>query len=161
MANDSVSIVGNLTADPILHDGKTPRASFRVAVNRKFGEEEKTTFVPVTAFGTLAENIVESLHKGNRVSVQGRLDSYEKAVEINGEEKNISMLTVVADNVGPDLRWATAKVARVASNGGGAKSAQSADEVEEAPAPRRKAPAKAAASRSRKPAASDLDDDLF
>jgi single-strand DNA-binding protein len=114
--NDAVTLVGNLTSDPKLSyssENKTPIARFTVAVNQGFKDTEKTHFTPVTAFGTLAENIADTLRKGQRVVVLARVDSYSKSVEIDGEEKNLTMINFVATAVGPDLRWAVAKVAKV------------------------------------------------
>lgn len=169
MANDSTTFVGNLTADPQLWQGKTPRATFRVAVNHRFNEEEKTVFIPVTCFGTLAENVATSLRKGNRVIVEGRHDSYEREFEIDGEMKAISMLTVTASSVAPDLRWATAAVKRVQGPAPSARSADEAvdevDEVEEKPARKparsRAAAAKSSAKSRRSAPTADDDDDLF
>lgn len=134
MANDTTTFVGNLTADPQFFrtEGRTPRATFRVAINHRFNDEDKTVFIPVTCFGTLAENVAQSLRKGNRVIVEGRHDSYEREFEIDGEMKSISMLTVTAYSVAPDLRWATAAVKRVQGTAPSAGSADEAvDEVEE------------------------------
>jgi len=112
---NSVSLVGNLGADPKLIVGASgkKRATFRVAVNEGQGDDEKTHWVNCTAFGTLAENLCESLHKGNRVVVVGRFNSYDKEVEVDGDTKSLTMLTVTASSVGPDLRWATSKVSKV------------------------------------------------
>ncbi len=112
---NTVSLVGNLTADPILHVGSfnKKRATFTVAVNEGQGEDERVHFVNCTAFGTLAENLADSLRKGNRVAVIGRFNTYKKDVQIDGEDKHLTMLSVTASAVGPDLRWATAKVSRV------------------------------------------------
>jgi single-strand DNA-binding protein len=116
---NSISFVGNLLADPELKftDGK-PRAIFRVAVNEGQGDQEKMHPIDVTAFGTLAENLAESLKRGMRVVVVGRFNSYKSEVEIKGEEKTITRLSVTASAVGPDLRWATAKVSKVSRDSG-------------------------------------------
>jgi len=119
---NNVTFVGNLVSAPELRfsaDGK-PRATFTVAVSEGQGEEEKTHFVNATAFGTLGENIAQSLDKGTRVVVVGRINTYKKAVILDGDEKQLTMVGFTASAVGPDLRWATATVAKVArgtSNG--------------------------------------------
>ncbi len=119
---NSISFVGNLTADPKLIFGNSgkARATFSVAVNEGQGEDEKTHFVNVTAFGSLAENIADSLSKGQRVVVVGRLNTYAKDVTIDGDEKSLTMVNFTASAIGPDLRWATAKVTKVVREGNAA-----------------------------------------
>ena len=123
---NQVSFVGNLTADPVIRGGDTVRANFTVAVNEGAGDKERTHFVSCTAFGTLGENVAVSLHKGTRVLVIGRLNTYSKEVTIDGETKNMTMTSVTASAVGPDLRWAQARVAKVARN---SDAAQHTDET--------------------------------
>ncbi len=167
---NNVSFVGNLTREVKLSysgEKKTPIARFSVAVNEGTGDNEKTHFVSVTAFGTLAENLADSLRKGARVIVVGRLDTYSKAVVIDGEEKNLTMTNFIANAVGPDLRWAVAKVARVEKDaderGNSRPASPSADEEEEAvPAPKaapKAASSSTAKSRAKAPAPADDDDD--
>jgi single-strand DNA-binding protein len=71
--------------------------------------QEKTSFFNITAWGQLGENAASSLSKGSRTIVTGRLEqrSYETA---EGEKR--SVVEVVADEIGPSLRWATAQVDR-------------------------------------------------
>lgn len=123
---NNVSFCGNLVRDPELKfSGDKPRALFTVAVNEGQGDDEKTHFVDVTAFGTLGENLVNSLKKGTRVLVIGRMSTYKTDVQINGDEKSITRVAFTASAIGPDLRWATASVSKVSndssngSNGGG------------------------------------------
>jgi len=109
-----VTKVGNLCADPELRfaaSGK-PYCRLRIAVSTpvKPGDwagERKTTFYDVTAFGTLAENAAESLHKGDRVFVTGRGEvrtwTGDDGVERTGKG-------ILADALGPDLRFATVEV---------------------------------------------------
>ena len=102
-------VIGNLTADPELRftqSGK-PVASLTVAVNRKKGDDEHTSFIDVTAWDSLAENVSESLQKGDRVVVTGRLE--QRSWETPEGDRR-SKLEVVADEIGPSLRWATASV---------------------------------------------------
>lgn len=161
--NSNITFVGNLTRDPELYqsEGRKPRATFSVAVNEGWGEKETTHFINVTAFGDLAENIVDSLGRGNRVIVEGRFDSYKKPVEIDGVEKEITIVSVVANSVGPDLRWARAKVTRVTRERDDAP-AEDADEqvdeveeTEEAPKAKSKAKAKPKAKAKAKPVEDD------
>ena len=123
MADNSVTLVGNLTRDPELRftTGGRAVASFGLAVSRRYqvnGEwQEQTSFFNVVAWGQLGENAAQSLGKGSRVIVNGRLEQrqYENK---DGEQRNV--VEVVADEVGPSLRWATAQVERTArTNEGG------------------------------------------
>jgi len=111
-----VTIVGNMTVAPTLRF--TPAgmavAGFGVAVNRKRGDEETTSFYDVTAFGSLAENCCE-LDKGCRVIVVGRLE--QRTWEQDGAKR--SKVEVIADSIGPDVRWATVAVTRAGDGGGG------------------------------------------
>jgi single-strand DNA-binding protein len=113
----TVTIVGNLTRDPELR--YTPSgavtATFGVAVNRRWQNresqqwEEKTSFFNVTCWRDLAQNVSESLEKGARVVVTGRLE--QRSWETQDGERR-SVVEIVADEVGPSLRWATATINR-------------------------------------------------
>jgi single-strand DNA-binding protein len=122
MADSTVTIVGNLTRDPELRFTNTGRgvATLGVAVNRRFqvnGEwQDQTSYFNVTAWGTLGENVAASLQKGARVVVSGRLEQREYT---NREGEKRTVVEIVADEVGPSLRWATAKVERTPGGGGG------------------------------------------
>lgn len=125
MADSTVTIVGNITRDPELRftAGGKGIASFGVAVNRRWqqnGEwQEKVSFFNVTAWDTLGENIAASLTKGTRVIVTGRLEQREYETK-EGEKRNV--VEIVADEIGPSLRWARAEVERISrdgSSGGG------------------------------------------
>jgi single-strand DNA-binding protein len=126
MADNSVTLVGNLTRDPELRftNGGRAVASFGLAVNRRYqvnGEwQEQTSYFNIVAWGQLGENAAQSLGKGSRAIVSGRLEQrqYENR---DGEQRNI--VEIVADEVGPSLRWATAQIertARTSADGGGA-----------------------------------------
>jgi single-strand DNA-binding protein len=113
--DNTVTLVGNLTRDPELRftQGGQAVASFGLAVNRRYqqnGEwQEKVSFFNVTAWGQLGENAASSLQKGARIIVNGRLEQREYETR-EGEKRNV--VEVVADEVGPSLRWATAQVER-------------------------------------------------
>lgn len=119
---NTVVEVGNLTADPSLRYTPSGQAQcgFSIAVSRRWQNrqtqewEEQTSFFNCTAWGTLAENIAESLAKGNRVLVTGRLE--QRSWETDAGEKR-SVVEIVADSVGPDLRWATAQVVKTERQG--------------------------------------------
>jgi single-strand DNA-binding protein len=123
-SENQVTIVGNLTDDPELR--YTPNgaavATLRVAVNRRIPDgaggwkDAETSFFRVNAWRTLAENAAESLTRGARVLVTGRLRS--RSWE-NQEGETRSAVEIEADEVGPSLRWATAKVEKQGRSGGG------------------------------------------
>ena len=105
------TVTGNLTDAPVLRftQAGKPVASFTVAENRKRGDEDVTHFFDVTARDTLAENCSESLTKGDRVVVTGRIEQRSWTTD-SGDKR--SKLEVVADEVGPSLRWATSSVTK-------------------------------------------------
>lgn len=162
----NLPFTGNLVTDlKLITETKsgTPRLNFKVAINENPGgdrDKEVTHFIPFTAFGSTAENMAVSLKKGQRVTVLARLKTYEKEVQIDGEDKSITMIGFTAQEVGPALRWQTAEVSK--AGGGARKSVDSfADDEEDAPAAKpaaKKAPAKRAAA---KPAVENDDDDDF
>src|SRR2546425_4687135 len=124
MAQDNqVVIVGNLTRDPELR--YTPNGAalvkFGVAVSRRFkdeatgeGEDAETAVFDVTAWGQLAENVAETLTQGSRGVVVGRLrtNSWETP---QGEKR--SKIEIEAEEVGPSLKWATAKIEKTRAAG--------------------------------------------
>jgi single-strand DNA-binding protein len=126
MAGETViTVVGNLVDDPELRF--TPSgaavANFRIASTpRTFDKQTNewkdgdALFLSCSVWRQAAENVAESLQKGMRVVVQGRLKqrSYETR---EGEKRTVVELEV--DEVGPSLKYATAKVARVQRSGGG------------------------------------------
>lgn len=120
----TTTIVGNLTRDPELRYTASGRAWTRLGVasnrrwrNRTSGDwEEATSFFNVTCWGDLAERVADSLSKGDRVIVFGRLEqrTYE---DRDGTSRNV--VDVIADEIGPSLRWAVARPERVARSGAG------------------------------------------
>ena len=126
MADNSITLVGNLPRDPEIRFTATGRAvaSFSMGVGRRYqvnGEwQEKTSWFNVTAWGQLGENAAATLVKGSRVVVTGRLEQSEYTSR-EGEKR--TAIDVVADDIGPSLRWATATVVRTPKQegqGGGA-----------------------------------------
>jgi single-strand DNA-binding protein len=116
VSSSLVTLVGNVTRDPELRF--TPSglavATFGLAVNRRWkkGEEwqESVSFFDVTVWQEYAENVCESLPKGTRVVVLGRIEQ-ESWEDQEGNKR--SKLKVVADEVAPSLRWATAEVRKI------------------------------------------------
>ena len=114
--SSTTTIVGNLTRDVELRftTGGQAIGSFGVAVTRKWRnnqneQQEATSFFDVTAFGTLGENAAASLTKGSRVIVTGRLETREYEAK-DGTKR--TAFQIVADALGPELRFATVQVER-------------------------------------------------
>jgi single-strand DNA-binding protein len=124
MPDSTVTIVGNVTRDPEMRytPSGAAKASFGVAVSRRWQNrtsqewEEQTSFFNVVCWREMAENVCESIGKGARVVVSGRLEQRSWETE-NGEKR--SVVEIVADDIGPSLRWATAQVTRNERRGGG------------------------------------------
>lgn len=125
MANgNTVELIGNITRDPELRftPSGSAVASFGLAVNRRWRNQqtnewdEQVSFFDVVCWRELAENVAESLTKGSRVIVTGRLE--QRSWETDQGEKR-SKVEVIADEVGPSLRWATAQVTRNERREGG------------------------------------------
>jgi single-strand DNA-binding protein len=126
MAGDTtITVVGNLTDDPELRF--TPSgaavAKFRVASTPRFLDKQTNEwkdgdplFLSCTVWRQAAENVAESLQRGARVVVTGRLRqrSYETR---EGEKRTVIELEV--DEIGPSLRYATAKVQKMSRSSGG------------------------------------------
>ena len=121
----TITLVGNLTADPELRF--TPSgaavANFTVASTpRTFDRQTNewrdgdAMFLNCAVWRQAAENVAESLQKGMRVIVQGRLRSRSYETR-DGERRTVFEVDV--DEIGPALRYATAKVSRNAGGGGG------------------------------------------
>ena len=122
MPDNTVTVVGNITRDPELRFTPAGQAvaTFGMAVNRRYQKngqwEEQTSFFNVTAWGTLGENASNSLHKGARILVNGRLD--QRSWETQDGEKR-STVEIVADEIGPSLRWATVEITKNERREGG------------------------------------------
>jgi single-strand DNA-binding protein len=115
--SSNVTVVGNLTRDPELRftPSGAPVTTFGVAVNRRWMNrdrnewEESTSFFNVTCWRDLAQNVSDSLEKGVRVVVTGRLE--QRSWETQDGERR-SVVEIVADEVGPSLRWASAEITK-------------------------------------------------
>ncbi|MBE0008550.1 MULTISPECIES: single-stranded DNA-binding protein [unclassified Arthrobacter] len=126
MAGETIiTVVGNLTSDPELRFtpsgsavanftiASTPRTFDRQTNEWKDGE---TLFLRASVWREAAENVAETLTKGTRVVAQGRLKSRSYDTK-EGEKRTVMELEV--DEVGPSLRYASAKVTRTQRSGGG------------------------------------------
>jgi single-strand DNA-binding protein len=121
----TITVVGNLTSDPELRFtpsgsavanftvASTPRTFDRQSNEWKDGE---TLFLRASVWREAAENVAETLTKGTRVIVQGRLKSRSYETK-EGEKRTVIELEV--DEIGPSLRYASAKVTRTQRSGGG------------------------------------------
>ncbi len=151
MADNTITVIGNVTRDPELKFLNSGQAALRLSVavsrrwqNRQTQEwEEKTSFFDVSAYGSLAENAANSLAKGTRVIVAGRMDQRTWETE-NGDKR--SAFEIVADEIAPSLRWATAVVTKTPRAEGG--NFQSSDRP-------------AAAARSNEPSTYAFDEEPF
>lgn len=126
MAGDTtITVVGNLTADPELRFtpsgaavanftvASTPRILDRQSNEWKDGE---ALFLRCSIWREAAENVAESLTRGSRVIVTGRLK--QRSFETKEGEKR-TVMEVEVDEIGPSLRYATAKVNKASRGGGG------------------------------------------
>ena len=109
MTEATVSFAGNLTDHPEIRytDSGIARAMFRVAVCGR--REQEPSFFTVIVWRDQAEHAAQSLSKGSRVVVVGRLQQRSWTAE-DGSAR--SVVEVVAEELGPSLRWATATTTR-------------------------------------------------
>jgi single-strand DNA-binding protein len=108
-----VSFAGNLTNDPELRhtESRIARAMFQVAVSGR--REQEPSFFTVIVWRDQAEHASESLSKGSRVVIVGRLQQRSWTAE-DGSAR--STVEVIAEELGPSLRWATATTTRTTRN---------------------------------------------
>jgi single-strand DNA-binding protein len=127
MADTHVTLTGNLTADPELKftTNGAAVANFRIAVTARVRDGDtwkdgETSYFRVNAWRQLAEHVTDSLAKGDRAVVVGRLKSRSWETP-EGEQR--SVVEVDADEIAPSLRWAVAKPERATRkpNGNGGK----------------------------------------
>jgi len=127
MPDNTVTLVGNVTRDPELRYTPSGQAvaTFGLAVNRRWQNrqtqdwEEQVSFFDIKCWAQMAENVGESVQKGTRVLVTGRLEQRSWETD-NGDKR--SKVEVVADEIAPSLRWATAEITkneRSEGSGGG------------------------------------------
>ncbi len=118
-----ITVVGNLTDDPELRFTNTGVAMARFTIASTPRSYDKTSgqwkdgtalFLRATAWREIAEHATETLQKGMRVVVTGRLVQHNWQTP---ESENRSMLGLDVDDIGPSLRFATAKVTKTQRNG--------------------------------------------
>ena len=147
MASDNcITLVGNITDDPELRftPSGSAVANFTIAVNRRWKnpagewEDKLDGFFKCNCWRDMAENVAESLTKGSRVMVVGRL---QQRSWDDQEGNKRSAFEIQVDEVGPSLRWATATVQKSQRSGGqGAGQAAGGGGDWGAPAPATTAP---------------------
>ena len=123
--NNTITIVGNVTREPELRFTANGRSQLMLglAVNHRYPDRgrpgewvEETSFFNVVCWADLAENVSASVQKGSRILVMGRLR--QRSWETDNNEKR-SVVEVIAEEVGPSLRWATAQISRTERKGPG------------------------------------------
>src|ERR687896_99913 len=113
--NNTITIVGNVNDDPELRftPSGLPVANFTVAVNQRFKnasgqwEDRLDGFFRCSCWRDMAENVAESIQKGQRLMVVGRLQEQRWEDQEGGKRSRVE---IQVDEVGPSLRWATATV---------------------------------------------------
>lgn len=127
MADNTITIIGNLTRDPELRFTQAGKSvtSFGLAVNRRYmvnneWKDAETQFFNVTVWGQPGENLAASCSKGDRLVVLGRIEfrKYE-----NKEGQTVTTHDIAADEVAVSMRYATAQVERTKRNTDEASSA--------------------------------------
>ena len=133
--SNTTTICGNLTREPEIRYTKEGQATTQlgVAVNRRWqdktsGEwQEATSFFDVVCWRDLAENVALSLTKGMRVVITGRIEQRSWETD-DGEHR--SKVEIMADEIGPSLRFATADVRRTMRTVQGEQESEGADDTE-------------------------------
>jgi single-strand DNA-binding protein len=124
MADNTVTVIGNVTRDPELRFTPSGQAiaTFGLAVNRRWQNrqtqewEEQVSFFDITCWAQLGQNVADTLVKGSRAIITGRLE--QRSWETDQGDKR-SKVEIIADEVGPSLRWATADITRNERREGG------------------------------------------
>ena len=124
MADNTVTVIGNVTRDPELRFTPSGQAiaTFGLAVNRRWQNrqtqewEEQVSFFDITCWAQLGQNVADTLVKGSRAIVTGRLE--QRSWETDQGDKR-SKVEIIADEVGPSLRWATADITKNERREGG------------------------------------------
>jgi single-strand DNA-binding protein len=110
--NNTITIIGNLVADPELRFNDSGKATMnaRVAVNERYYRNdnagERTNYFNVVCWDSLAENTSYSVKKGDRIMVSGRLQIQQYK---SSPESSTWFTEIVADEIGVSTRWAVAQ----------------------------------------------------
>ena len=129
----SITLIGNLTADPELRFTPSGQAvaNFTVASTARFFDKQTsewqdgdTTFVRCSVWRDMAENVAESLTKGTRVVVTGTLKVRQYETREGGKGTSVEC---DVEEVGASLKWASAKLTRTRSSHGGSAPARADD----------------------------------
>lgn len=139
MADNTITVVGNITRDPELKFLNSGQAAIRlsIAVNRRWMNrqtqewDERVSYFEVAGYGPMAENAANSLSKGTRVIVTGRLEQRSWETE-NGDKRSI--VEINADEIAPSLRFATAVVTRTPRGDGAPSGGERQSRPSETPA---------------------------
>lgn len=125
MSDNTTTVIGNITRDPELRytPGGRAQATFGLAVNRRYQQNgkwtEHTNYFNIVAWGTLAENLAATCpDKDVRIVVTGRLE-HRSWDSDQGEKRHT--VEIIADDLGPSLRWAIANLTRTPRNNEGAE----------------------------------------
>lgn len=116
--DNTVTVVGNVTRDPELRftQGGMAVVNFGVAWNKRRNDgEDEVSFFDVTCFRQLAENVADSVTKGARVVIYGTLS--QRSWETQQGDRR-SKVEILADDVAPSLKWASAEITRNEFRGG-------------------------------------------
>jgi single-strand DNA-binding protein len=133
MSENAVTLVGNLTEDPELRYTAQGAAvaNFRIAVSKRIRDAQtnewkdgETSFFRINVWRQLAENVAESLTRGTRVVVTGTLRMRQWETQ-EGEKR--SVVEIEATDVGPSLKFATAKPEKANRSGGAASQGAGSD----------------------------------
>lgn len=108
---NEITITGNLVNDPIVRTVSTQVVvKFRLAHNHRYRDSQSgewtdggTTFIDVSCWRSLAENVGLSLGKGSAVIVTGRLRGKERTLEVEGGSEKRTFFEIEATTIGPDL----------------------------------------------------------
>jgi single-strand DNA-binding protein len=133
--SNTTTITGNLTGEPEIRYTREGQATTNlgVALNRRWQDrttnewQEATSFFDVVCWRDLAENVALSLSKGMRVVVTGRIEQRSWETD-DGEHR--SKIEIVADEIGPSLRFATADVRRTLRSAQGEQESSGSDDTE-------------------------------
>jgi single-strand DNA-binding protein len=119
--SNAVALAGNVTRDPEIRYTREGQAAVTLglAVNRRWRGhesqewEESTSFFDIVCWRDMAENAMSSLARGSRIIVIGRLE--QRSWETEEGERRVK-IEVVAEEIGPSLRWATADIVKARAN---------------------------------------------